>query len=370
MYQTSYFELLLEKNKITEPALVSFVSEKLDETVKHCKNDDVYNNFRRTDYSTITVGIKSGLFVKYRKLCITNAEYDTFYENLYSSEEVKKIYTHLPEYDKYSSFIEMTESIDEKKSEELYNSLRDELKTVNPADWAELVNTASSPVYILMQTIVDDRITFTTMPLNILTPKTLLLYANTVNSSVTKDDAEQITNLIELTEKNKNDNRSDKDIGYSVNINVLSDDFKSIESFCNMATTDDEEDDEPPTPVEIYGITGTSDSEPDYIEYDEDIDNGDRTLLASVYDTTEITDFVKECFSNPADIEFPESGNFKLVSVQFMGYNYSYNDSIQDSDYFSDGTDKTVYAIVEADKIEQFIAAHGAGQQNTPPPVH
>lgn len=352
----TYFERILGEYKITEPALVNFVSDKLAETVKHCKNDNAYNNFYRDDYSVITVGIKSGAFIKYRNLCVPNEEYELFYNILYSNEEIRQIFTNLPEYDRYSSLIEITDPIDEKKSEELYNSLRDELKSVEPASWAELVRLQDSPVSIIFQTIIDDVKTYTSMPLSKLTPKTLQLYINTVNSSVTKEDADKIAKTIDAIDQNNGNN---EDMEYEIDIDVLSDDFKSIQSYCYIDSDNNGEE-----PLEIYEINEPGSTIPNYSddEYDEDYDDEGETLVAIVDDYTEIIGFIKDCFSNPPAIESLDSAGYTLLAIHYSGYDYSsYSYDDYDEVYnYSGNTDNTVYVPVESDKLEQYIASHAA----------
>ncbi|MDE6635506.1 MAG: hypothetical protein K2K09_02735, partial [Lachnospiraceae bacterium] len=364
--EPTYLDRILEDYRITDPSLVNFVSDKLAETVKHCKNDDAYSYFYKDGYETITVGIKSGLFVKYRNLCMPREEYEQFYADLYSVDEIKQRFINLPEYDRYSSLIQISDPIDEKASEELYNTLRDELKSVDPAEWAALVRNGIFPVYLMYQTIIDDDSTYTCMPLCMLTPKTLLSYINIINSSVTEEGFGKIA--ADIIEK---DNENPEEIDYRVDINVLSDNCASNKIFCNLYEDAEDEPDEPDEPLEIYAI----DEEPgqismpeiyDSVEMDEDyynmLQHNDSSLIATIYDTSEIKEFVKNSFNNPAPIDSLDKEGFELVSIHLTAYNYSSVAFTEDSvGYVSpEVIEKTIYVLVESDKIEQFIAEHAA----------
>lgn len=355
----TYLDRILEDYRITDPSLVNFVSDKLAETVKHCKNDDAYSYFYKDGYKTMTVGIKSGLFVKYRNLCMPREEYEQFYADLYSTDEIKQRFINLPEYDKYSSLIEISDTIDEKTSEELYNTLRDELKSVDPAEWATLVRNSVFPIYLTYQTIIDDDSTYTCMPLCMLTPKTLLSYINIINSSVTEKGFGKIA--ADIIEKG---NENPEEINYNVDINVLSDNYTSYKMFCTLFVDADDEDDEP---LEIYAM----DEEPgqtsmpeiyDSVEMDEDymLQRSDSDLIATIYDTSEIKEFVKNSFNNPAPIDSLGKEGYELVSIHLTAYNYSSVAFTEDSiGYMSpEFIEKTIYVLVESDKIAQFITEH------------
>ena len=333
--EPTYFERILGNYKITEPELINFVSDKLADTVKHCKNNNAYNNFSRDDYSVISVGIKSGVFMKYRNLCIPEDEFKQFYNILYANNDIQQIFTNLPEYDKYSALIEIGGAIDEKKSEEIYNTLREELKSIDPANWAEQISMNNSPIGLTFQTIIDDKTTYTNMPLNIMTPKTLLAYINTINASITKNDADKINRVINAVDQNSS---KDDDMGYSISIDLLSEDFKFCKSYCIF-------DSDYRGPLEIY-------------KYNRN-DSGEVTednLIASIDDESKIIDFVKSSFSNPAPIESIDSENYSILSINFSSYDYSnYFDHDADD---SLSIEDTVYVLMESDKIEQFIAGH------------
>lgn len=331
--ESTYFERILENYKIREPELINFVSDKLADTVKHCKNNSAYDNFYRDDYKVISVGIKSGVFMKYRNLCIPEDEYNQFYNILYSNNDIKQIFTNLPEYNKYSSLIEINGVIDEKKSEEIYNTLREELKSIDPTNWAGLIKMNNSPINLSFQTIIDDKTTYTNMPLSILTPKTLLSYINTVNSSVTKNDAYKINEVINT----KNQNSKTDEIGYSISMELLSEDFKFAKLYCYF-------DADYSGPLEIY-------------QYSDD--NGladDDYIAASIDDRSEIIDFIKSTFNNIEPIESIDSDNYSMLSINFSSYDYSSEYDNKESL----SVDKTIYVLVDSEKVEQFIVNHSA----------
>lgn len=349
-YNDTYLDLVLENQKITEPSLVNFVSDKLAENVKQCKNDDAFNRYYYTeDYNTITVGIKSGPFVKYRKLFMSYEDYEKFFTDLYSIDEIKQKFVNLPEYNRYSSLIDIP--MDEKTSEELYNTLRDELKSVDPAEWAALVSQRYCPFSLTYMQVIDDNdtTTYTRMPLCALTPKTLLAYINTVNSLLLTDNAgKNAAQMIEKADENPDD------MDYSIELSMYSDDYTYEEIYCYFNAENDSETREP---LVIHGVDSESKMYGENIEMEEDV-------LATVYDVTEIKDFVKNSFNNAAPIDSLDKEGYSLVSIHLRLYNYSpiTYDVISDSYHreYDGEIDETVYIWIETDKINQFITEHAA----------
>jgi hypothetical protein len=179
-------------------------------------NSSYNENSMKNDYNFVTVGFKTGLTVKYRRLYLDNSTYEKYVQLLLSSQDVKEFYLNLPEYD--SNLMTFNNGLDAKQNEDIYNTLRDELKDVDYSKWYAALYNNGKAINMNWRYNVDDTVINTSLPLTTYTPKALLKYLNYVNAE--KSVPQVISEVKTIIEKG--------DQFYDIKIQGYNEDFTSL----------------------------------------------------------------------------------------------------------------------------------------------
>lgn len=195
-----YYEKMLSSKKIDSAELKTFLSDILEKNIGYEKTsypqdrynlkETVYSNGKTTvDNLTkkggfITIGFKTGITTKYRKLYLNSAEYEEYFNILFASDDIREFYLNLPEYDKNLMTIDTpNKDLSAEGKEEIYESLREELKSVDYNTWYNLLYKQGTEGNLLWSYNINDTETVTYLPLTVYTPKTVLKYMNLINGS-------------------------------------------------------------------------------------------------------------------------------------------------------------------------------------------
>lgn len=231
-----YFEYAMSSKKITDKELIKFLVDNLAKNIEYEKTSYPANVYfsNTIDYSTIKelssddankayyqliIGFKTGFTVKYRQIQLDMDTYNKYNSLLSSSEDIKDCYLNLPEYNKnLMSFYNghnAKRTLTEKEFEDIYNTLKDEVKNLDYTQWHSLLYEKSNSISIQLNYNVNENQTITILPLTSYTPKALLKYMNYFNNSATdvgklKEDLKKIV---------------DGKVSYGMGLQVFNSDF-------------------------------------------------------------------------------------------------------------------------------------------------
>jgi len=209
--ELDYFEYGMSEKKITNKELISLLVENLSKNIQYEKTsypNGYYGNYEtiisNNNYATstkqqtskyVTVGFKTGLIVKYRRLYLDIDTYNKYRELLLSSEDIKDFYLNLPSFNK--NLMSFNNKLTVKENEEIYNTLKDELKGLDYNLWYSLLYEKGSAINLDWTYNVNDKSTKTYLPLTSYTPKTFLMYINYMNKTAGDPNLmEDINNII------------------------------------------------------------------------------------------------------------------------------------------------------------------------------
>ncbi|MBQ8524170.1 MAG: hypothetical protein IJ457_06065 [Clostridia bacterium] len=144
----NYIDDQLNKLKITDPEALDTVSKVLDRCIEYSETLPYYPMMRYTDeygnahyYKECIVEIKAGSKIKYRTLYFRQDELDHIDSIIESSEAYKDIWLTLPEADSGSIiFDDGYGSLDYGRYEELFDTLRTEIASLDLAVWKKYIN--------------------------------------------------------------------------------------------------------------------------------------------------------------------------------------------------------------------------------------
>lgn len=210
-----YFEKAISSKKISSTELKTFMSEMLKKNIGYEKTSypqernnlskTAYSNDKTTDNSSkkgayVTVGFKTGITMKYRKLYLDSAEYEEYLNILFASEDIKDFYIDLPEYDKNLMTIHVLDFIDDgisaEESEEIYEILREEAKGMDYNSWFNLVYDQYPMIGLIWSYNINDIETRTYLLSSLDMPKTFLKYMNLMNGSDAEAKLDDVMGLI------------------------------------------------------------------------------------------------------------------------------------------------------------------------------
>ncbi len=184
----TYYNDLLKKFVCDE------LTEELNSDDKDDKTLDLYDYSNR-EHHTITVVINTFLKSKYRHIKLTDQEYDKFTEALLTEKDVKDTFLILPEYkdinarnsywDSAIVYEDDRQTASFKNYKKIYNSLREEIKNVDPVTYFKYNRDyENAPFSLSAEARLNGRYKDLYLTITTLTPDTLLLYMNTVNDSI------------------------------------------------------------------------------------------------------------------------------------------------------------------------------------------
>jgi len=256
--ELDYFEYGMSGKKIANQELINLLVENLSKNIEYEKTSYPGNYYRNnstsalTSYATksmqeiqkyVTVGFKTGLTVKYRKLYLDADAYKKYRELLLSSEDIKDFYLNLPEYNK--NLMSISNTLTVKENEEIYNTLKDELKSMDYNLWYSLISENHNIINLYWTYNVNDKNVFTVLPLTSYTPKALLKYINYTNKTVEASKLlDDIKNIIDgkagsynIIIQNYNSDLTESLEGINLGKGKIVDDKELFQKFYNVINT-------------------------------------------------------------------------------------------------------------------------------------
>lgn len=233
--EEDYFELEMSSKKIKNQELTAFLVQNLEKTLEYertsypvsrgnSSNSKSPNGQDAANISRyITIGFRTGTTVKYRVLCVDADNYQKYVSLLFSSQDIKDFFLDLPEYD--DNLMTLQNNLTVAENKEIYNSLKEELKSVDYNKWYSLLYENYNSNNLCWSYIVNDRETITYLPLSIYTPKTMLKYVNFINKSTGGTEIEAGLNKIIAGEN----------CSYSINVQSFEDDYVSSKKYLSFS---------------------------------------------------------------------------------------------------------------------------------------
>ena len=141
----NYFDEKIADVEITNPDVIRMVSKRLVDTVNYYKADDqekytAYQGYDSIDFTTFA--IQTGRKTIYRNILLSNSDYKELGKALKQIKEVQELYQNLPEYDPVN--MSSMGELDADSAGRVYETLREEIKTMEFEDWYVLVAEAGS----------------------------------------------------------------------------------------------------------------------------------------------------------------------------------------------------------------------------------
>lgn len=229
-----YFQTAMSSKKITNKELISLLLDNLQKNIGYEKTSYPTTNYYYEGIKSVNpakgtlnsnstgeyviIGFNTGISTKYRKLYLDSDSYQKCVSLMLSSEDIKDLYLNLPEYDK--KLMTLQNNFSSSENEELYNSLREEIKNLDYKTWYTLLNDKYINIGIQWNYNYNDLETITSFPLTSYTPKTLLKYMNIINETVDKSKLkEELKSII---------NNSNNDYTYHIDFESYNSDFTDI----------------------------------------------------------------------------------------------------------------------------------------------
>lgn len=220
----SYFEQAISTSKIKDKKVIELVSQCLINTAEN------KTYLHGSGVQQMQFAIKTGSFVKYRWIGMTTAEHADFSKLLLESPQIVELSRNLPEYDSYSSYIYVFNEINEDETKLLYNTLREELKTVDENYFIETMMSQNSGINLSVSTMIGNERFDSFIPLNRYLPKTMLTYINLMNNDSASNEKynEIMTNVVSGLNGTEIPNELTFDIGVTLY------DKEKLETTANM----------------------------------------------------------------------------------------------------------------------------------------
>ncbi|MBE5940005.1 MAG: hypothetical protein E7266_06360 [Lachnospiraceae bacterium] len=182
-YDLDYYTATLGTLKIRNDEINEIVARSLDNTLQYYYKRLAGDEHISHSPNRVTLGIKSGLTVKYRSFYMSDVDYKRYNTLLTESEEISAIYSSLPEFDPLKMDI-YGRDIDDEATRKVYDSLRSEIATLEPGEWLRIFNNQEFSFYIRLNAWVNNMDTYTWLPITGATPKTLMMYMNYSNDHI------------------------------------------------------------------------------------------------------------------------------------------------------------------------------------------
>ncbi len=202
-YYDDYYTAKLADCKIDNDEINEIVSRSLKNTIEAIEYDREHESYHGMKESicgsnVVEVGIKSGLMVKYRRIHMTEADYSRYIDLLTNSKEIMNVYNTLPKYDDSNMYIYTDGMIYKKHEQEIYNTLREEVSSLDPQKWYSLLYSERSLFYLHFTAYVNNNYTSTDLPITLETPKTLLAFLNACNKDSNASGFNRLSKIINL----------------------------------------------------------------------------------------------------------------------------------------------------------------------------
>lgn len=181
-HNTGYFSTKISKCHITNDAVIKTVSDKIKNTKPNTQPTEDYFEF----------GIRSGSITRYRRLYFSNDDAIALRNLLNKCDEIKTIYSNLPEYNRQSATLLDFDSVENNK--DVYCNLKDEFSKCNYLNASE--HSESSRLYVTLTTSENGSTMTDSIPLTKDMPNTLNAFVNAHNSESIFNESTDIKELV------------------------------------------------------------------------------------------------------------------------------------------------------------------------------
>ncbi|WP_434309917.1 hypothetical protein [Hominifimenecus sp. rT4P-3] len=141
--RTDYFSAYLEDIRLDSPEIKGLVSERLGQTIRHYKdrsgNGSIGSLFGSNRVSLRLVGICSGSRTIYRNIYLTEADQQVLMEEYKKKEEVRTLFSNLPENDKKEVIVRSQNGLSDAAAGRIYEVMRGEVAEMDFEEWYTLV---------------------------------------------------------------------------------------------------------------------------------------------------------------------------------------------------------------------------------------
>lgn len=190
-YDTSYYTSLVNSIEYRDENIVKLVSDTLKNNL--ADPDGPRYSFGNGEI-TVIVGIHTGFTTTYRRLFLSEEDYDTLREHQTTSKEYIAAYQDLPELGGNKLSLSNV-VLDNKSYKELYDIAREEIKFLDFDQWNNTLYLDYSQVLdtLTFYATVNHRSLTGTIPISSILPKTTARYLELVSNSNKKDLASILT---------------------------------------------------------------------------------------------------------------------------------------------------------------------------------
>lgn len=196
-----YFTKSAEEIKLDNPVIKQVICDNLRDSVNTI--NDSLSKYQKAHYSSTvkTVAIHTGLRTYYRNIVLSDRDLQTIAKELSQNEAYKEAYLELPQLGKPSTTVSLSNvSLSEQSTKLIYNTLREEVKSLGFEKWYSILNQYSwkDESYYLDTIILDGAVGFNnysaSIPLDTALKNTCNLYFQEVN----KANSKNLENLLTL----------------------------------------------------------------------------------------------------------------------------------------------------------------------------
>jgi ABC-2 type transport system permease protein len=202
-----YFTKSAEEIELNNPVIKQVVCDNLKDAVNTI-NDSLSNYQNAYRSSTVkTVAIRTGLRTYYRNIVLSDSDLRTIAKELSQNEAYKKAYMELPELGKASTTVSLSDvSLSEHSTKLIYNTLREEVKSLGFEKWYSILNQYSwdNNSYYIDTVILDGAVGFNNYSARIPLDTTLKNTCNLYFQEANKANSENLENLLTLLNSENN----------------------------------------------------------------------------------------------------------------------------------------------------------------------
>lgn len=220
----NYFENVIKNIKINDKNTIKLIADIYNDNAKNLGsiNEERYYARSSHSYATYEVFFKEGVFGRYRKVFLKESDVSRLAEALTGINDFCVEYKKLPSYE--DSNVSFSDYISEDKTQGIYNTMLDEIKSMPFSDWYQLVNRTSN--YSIgnipyVTTIFSRNGTTYSASFNLSSnmPKSVNAYFNAANQTNTDNKPEALAHikamLTELGNNKTNNNTNSNTASYN-----------------------------------------------------------------------------------------------------------------------------------------------------------
>lgn len=192
-----YYDTLANSIKITDKEALQLISDCLKENIENEKDN---TNIYYGQTMNVVIGIHSGLSTHYRRLTMDEKQYSALMAAYSESEDYINAYQKLPEL-KGNKLSLYDLNLSDSEYLDLYNTAREEIKTLNFKDWYDILN-GNRQFYaidtLIFYGVVNNQSLRGSIPISKLLPKTYVKYLSLAERKQQANKASILSKLKDL----------------------------------------------------------------------------------------------------------------------------------------------------------------------------